>query len=168
MNFKRTSLFANEGIFKLLVEIFAETTFEYNKVGNLITLTYVNINPSFEYGTKGELYIDAFNNSLTVKYLGNESFISERFINAYIKDGAVVEIAAFQLKQISNKVLAKKAFYDNITIITKDGVITDNTIKKTLIYIDDIDFATKGIYYFSITASVNGADVTMRYAIQII
>ncbi|MBP3503779.1 MAG: hypothetical protein J6K18_01505 [Bacilli bacterium] len=147
---------------------FAETTFEYNKVGNLITLTYVNINPSFEYGTKGELYIDAFNNSLTVKYLGNESFISERFINAYIKDGAVVEIAAFQLKQISNKVLAKKAFYDNITIITKDGVITDNTIKKTLIYIDDIDFATKGIYYFSITASVNGADVTMRYAIQII
>lgn len=147
---------------------YAETLFEYTTVGNLINMHYVNITPSFNYGTDGAVYMDTFNNTLTVKYLGNEEFNKEVFVNAFIIDGAVVSIKNFTLTKFTNKVLAKKAFYDNITIITKDGEITNNNTKKTLIYIDDIDFLNTGIYYFSITVSVNGNDVTMRYAIQIV
>jgi hypothetical protein len=68
----------------------------------------------------------------------------------------------------SNVVLAKKAFFDSITITTKDGVISDNARKKELVDITNIDFLTKGIYHFSITVKVNDKDVVMHYALQII
>ena len=147
---------------------YAETLFEYTTMGNLINMTFVNIAPGFANGTEASVYIDEFNNTLTVKYFANPELLSEVLINSFIIDGAIVNISSYEMKVYSNTVLAKKAFYDLITVITKDGEITNNTIKKEIVNITDIDFKTAGIYHFSITVSVNNNDVTMHYAIQIV
>ena len=97
-----------------------------------------------------------------------ENLNSEIFVNKYITDGAVVNINSYELKLYSNAVLAKKAFFDGITIYTKDGAITDNATKMTLVNISDIDFVTKGIYHFSITVTVDGKAVVMHYSLQIV
>lgn len=147
---------------------YAETIFEYSNLGNLITMTYLNLLPSFEYGTEASVYIDEFNNTLTAKYFAKENLNSEIFVNKYITDGAVVNINSYELKLYSNAVLAKKAFFDGITIYTKDGAITDNATKMKLVNISDIDFVTKGIYHFSITVTVDGKSVVMHYSLQIV
>lgn len=147
---------------------YGETLFVYETIGNLINITYKNITPSFEFGTEASLYIDEFNNTLTPKYFAKEELCDEVLINNYLTDGALVNIASYELELYANVVLVKKAFFDNITITTKDGVITDNARKKELVDITNIDFLTKGIYHFSITVEVNGKDVVMHYAVQII
>lgn len=147
---------------------YAETLFEYSTVGNLINIYYLNLLPSFEYGTEASVYIDEFNNTLKAKYFAKEELCDEILINNHITNGAVVNIESYELKLYTNQVLAKKAFFDGITIITKDGAITDNATKQTLVDISDISFVTKGIYHFSITVAVDGKDVVMHYALQII
>ena len=108
------------------------------------------------------------NNLTNKERLVLENLNSEIFVNKYITDGAVVNINSYELKLYSNAVLAKKAFFDGITIYTKDGAITDNATKKTLVNISDIDFVTKGIYHFSITVTVDGKSVVMHYSLQIV
>ena len=147
---------------------YGETLLKYQTTGNLINITYIGTNPSFDYGTSASLYIDEFNNTLTANYFAKEELCDEVLINHYLTDGALVEITSFEFEIYANVVLAKKAFFDNITIITKDGAITDNARKKELVDITDIDFLTKGFYQFSITVTVDGKDVVMHYALQII
>lgn len=147
---------------------FSETVFNYTVNGNLIILSYVNTTPSFEYGVNASVYIDEFNNTLTPKYFGKESLNDDLFTNTHIIDGAIVNISSYEMKVYTNTVLAKKAFFDFITIYTKDGELTDNSVKKQLIDITDIDFKTAGIYHYSITIEVNGESVVMHYSIQII
>ena len=147
---------------------YGETLISYSNVGNLITIDYLNTTPSFEYGDEASLYIDEFNNTLIAKYFAKEELCDEILINNNITDGAVVNIESYEFAVYSNVVLAKKAFFDSITITTKDGVITDNARKKELVDITNIDFLTKGIYHFSITVKVNDKDVVMHYALQII
>ena len=67
----------------------------------------------------------------------------------------------------TNKVLGRKALFDLIEILTKDGEITDNGVKTKMIDISDINFAERGFYHFSITINVYGKDVVLNYAIQI-
>ena len=131
-------------------------------------MTFVDIAPLFEHGTECSVYIDEFNNTLTPKYFAKEELTSEVLINPFITDGAVVNISSYEMKLYPSVVLAKKAFYDLISIVTKDGEITNNTIKKQIVDITNIDFVTAGIYHFSITVEVNGKNVVMHYAIQII
>jgi hypothetical protein len=147
---------------------YGETLISYSNVGNLITIDYLNTTPSFEYGDEASLYIDEFNNTLIAKYFAKEELCDEILINNNITDGAVVNIESYEFAVYSNVVLAKKAFFDSITITTKDGVISDNARKKELVDITNIDFLTKGIYHFSITVKVNDKDVVMHYALQII
>ena len=71
-------------------------------------------------------------------------------------------------KTYSNAVLGRKALFDAIQIIVPTGEITDNNIKITMFDISDINFAVAGFYHFSITCQVNGNDVVMHYALQII
>ena len=147
---------------------YSETIFTYETIGNLINMTFVDIAPLFEHGTECSVYIDEFNNTLTAKYFAKEELTSEVLINPFITDGAVVNISSYEMKLYPSVVLAKKAFYDLISIVTKDGEITNNTIKKQIVDITNIDFVTAGIYHFSITVEVNGKNVVMHYAIQII
>ena len=141
--------------------------FEYTVEGNIMKITYLNTKSTFKYGHSSTLYIDALYNTLTAKEFEDESINGLILENTDIIDGAVIHVLEYVLPTYSNKVLGRKALFDLIEIITKDGVITDNNIKTSMINISDIDFAVKGFYHFSITVNINGNDVVMHYALQI-
>lgn len=56
---------------------------------------------------------------------------------------------------------------DNITIITKDGELSDSE-KTSCINTSRIKFSKAGFYQFTITINVNGEDVVAYYAIQVL
>lgn len=62
-----------------------------------------------------------FGNVLTTNYLADATKIGTRFINNHITKGAIVNIHSYQIGQDSDSV-AKSLLYDNIEIITKDGI----------------------------------------------
>ena len=141
--------------------------FTYTVDSNLMEITYVNTKSTFKYGQSSTLYIDALYNTLTAKEFEDDSINGVVLENTHIIDGAVIHVLEYVLPAYSNKVLGRKALFDLIEIITKDGVITDNNVKTSMINISDIDFAVKGFYHFSITVNINGNDVVMHYALQI-
>ena len=141
--------------------------FEYKVKDNQIEITYLNTKSTFKYGQSSTLYVDALFNTLTAKEFNDESINGMVLENTHIIDGAVIHIKGYTLSTYSNAVLGKKALFELIEIITKDGVITDNNIKTNMINISDVSFAVKGFYHFSVTVNINGNDVVMHYALQI-
>lgn len=154
------------GVINFNTKSYYTTIFTYEVYNNYITINYHNTLPSFSYGTYGKLYIDPLLNVLTVKYLGDSKLEDLKFENQVITDGAIVRINSLKVGQNSDNV-AKNELYNNIEIITKDGIL-DNDAKSACITTNAIKFNTPGFYQFTITLTVSGKEVVSYYAIQII
>lgn len=146
---------------------YAVTQFEYSLVGNELRIDFINIKSTFKHGDYGTFYVDELCNTLTAKYFVDETIQGKVFENTDIIDSALVHISSYTMGVYTNKVLGRKALFDLIEILTKDGEITDNGVKTKMIDISDINFAERGFYHFSITINVYGKDVVLNYAIQI-
>ncbi|MBR2892059.1 MAG: hypothetical protein IKC22_06790 [Bacilli bacterium] len=156
------------GLVNFDIKQYGLTTFDYQRKGNELEIVYTNTKPTFTHGEYATFYMDSLNNALTAKYFKDEEIRGSIFVNNYLTDGAIINISTYTFKTYSNAVLGRKALFDSIQIILPDGEVTDNNIKITMIDISDINFAVSGFYHFSITCSVNGNDVVMHYALQII
>lgn len=156
------------GLINFDMKQYALTTFNYQIKGNELEIVYTDIKPTFTHGEYASLYVDSLYNSLTAKYFADEEIMGSVFVNNHLTDGAIINISTYTFKTYSNAVLGRKALFDAIQIIISSGEITDNNIKITMFDISDINFAVSGFYHFSITCQVNGNDVIMHYALQII
>lgn len=142
------------------------TVFTYTIENNYMTIKYHDILPSFKYGNSAKFYIDSLLNVLTVKELSDAKLEGAKFENSIITDGAIVRINSLKVGQNADSI-AKAELFDNIEIITRDGVM-DRTSKANCITTSSIKFNTPGFYQFTITIEVEGIPVVSYYAIQII
>ena len=156
------------GLINFDTKQFGLTTFDYESKGNEIEIVYTDTKPTFTHGEYASLYVDSLYNALTAKYFADEEIMGSVFVNNHLTDGAIINISTYTFKTYSNAVLGRKALFDAIQIIVPTGEITDNNIKIKMFDISDINFAVAGFYHFSITCQVNGNDVVMHYALQII
>ena len=156
------------GLINFNTKQYGLTTFDYQSKGNEIEIVYTDTKPTFTHGEYATLYVDSLYNALTAKYFADEEIMGSVFVNNHLTDGAIINISTYTFKTYSNAVLGRKALFDAIQIIVPTGEITDNNIKITMFDISDINFAVAGFYHFSITCQVNGNDVVMHYALQII
>ncbi len=154
------------GLINFDTKSYYTTQFTYNVVDNFMTINYLNTRPTFNYGTSGKLYVEPILNILTVKDLHDPTLKEAKFENQFITDGAIVRIKSLKIGKNSDTI-AKNEFYNNIEIITKDGVMS-NDEKKNCITTNTIRFGTPGFYQFAITINVAGEDVVSYYAIQVI
>lgn len=162
-------LFANgygSGIVNFNTKSYYTTKFVYDTANNVMDITFVDIKPTFEYGKTMSLYIDNFNNTVTINDFANAGFIGQRLENSHITDGAIVHFNSYKVGAQSSAP-GKTALYDNIEIITKDGVL-DNTAKANFIDTSKIRFTTAGFYQLIINIPFNNTTVSEYYAIQIL
>lgn len=154
------------GVANFNTKSYYEHQFRYNVNNNILKMEYFNTNSNFSYGKYMELYINPLLNVLTVKDSYNGVFNGNRYENTYITDGAIINIESYKVGQDSDAI-AKAELYSLITIITKDGILT-NDQKAKLIDTSCIRFSTPGFYQFTITIDINGTKVLSYYAIEII
>lgn len=143
-----------------------QTGIKYTVTGDGLELKYVDKDEPLYNGYHAKLNIHPFGNVLTARYFSDESLIGKSFENAHITTGAIVRINSYQVGAESDTV-AKQVLYNNIEIITKDGVL-DNNAKIACLDTSKVRFNTKGFYQFAIKINVNGTDVTAYYAIQVL
>lgn len=145
---------------------YQEELFNYIVIGDSIELQFKDSKQELFHGYHAKFYIDAFGNVLTTNYLSDETKIGTRFINNHITKGAIVNIYSYQIGQDSDSV-AKSLLYDNIEIITKDGILSKEEMKNC-IDVSKVRFNTPGFYQFSIKINIDGKDVIAYYAIQVL
>lgn len=154
------------GIVNFNTASYYQTSFKYDVKNSDIAITYVNTKHNFSYEDVSTFYIDTFNNVLTSKSFMNDTKNDVAFENQNITSGAIVRINSYVIGADSDTI-AKPKMLDNITIITKDGVLSDAE-KAKCINTSRIKFSTAGFYQFTITINVNGEDVVAYYAIQVL
>lgn len=154
------------GVVNFNTDSYYTTEFKYEAKNSDIKITYLNTKSNFEYEDESTFYIDTFNNVLTSKSFMNNEANNLAFENQYITTGAIIRINSYVVGADSDTV-AKRKMLDNITIITKDGELSDSE-KTSCINTSRIKFSKAGFYQFTITINVNGEDVVAYYAIQII
>ena len=146
---------------------FNKVTFTYTRITytvqkGIVTVRYVDVVPDFEYGQTAEFYIGEFLNVLTVKDFA--SFSGETFVNSIVTDGAIVEISSTTFG-VSPQ--GRQNLLDAIRIVTKDGELQGDA-KKNAVVTSTVSFSTPGYYQFTIDLTVNGQQVSARYAVQVL
>ena len=146
---------------------YGQTRISYQEENQEITITYLNTTPSFKYGSYAQFYIDNLMNTLTIKYFEKGGLSSNKLVNIEVVKGAIISINSFVLTKQTNQVIGRRYFFDAIEIITKDGVISNNSLKMGMINIDDIDFTKVGFYHFTFTIVVDNETIVEHYCLQI-
>lgn len=154
------------GIVNFDKKSYYRTIFEYEVDGQMITCDFLNTSANFEYGKQMIISIDSLLNILTVRYSHENKLAGLVFINQEITDGAIVNIESYKVGQASDKI-AKAELYSYISIITKNGKLDEEEMKK-VINTSFIRFNTPGYYEFTITLPVNGVDIVSYYAVEIL
>lgn len=154
------------GIINFNTKAYYTTHFTYQVDNEIMTITYLDTKPSFEYGSFMTFYISKFLNVLTVKESHQDKLQGEVFENNYITTGAIINIKDYTIGAASDAV-ARPKFLSNIEIITKDGNLTDEQ-KLQVLNLKKLSFSKPGFYEFTITINVNGTDLTAYYALQVI
>lgn len=144
---------------------YAQTDFSYQKLDNIVTITYKNTISTFEYGKNAQFSIDKFGNVLTV-HSGLGLTAGDKFVNRYIQSGIIVNVNIETIGRESNTV-AKAELYRAIEIITKDGALTDDQ-KASYIDTKKVYFGGEGFYQLIVNAEFYGEKVTEYYAIQVL
>ena len=153
------------GIFKDVIKSYYQYPFTYNQNGKEINIDFIKPKDDFAYGKAMNLYLDDFGNIITIGSCEKAELIGAKFENQFITDGAIIRVNITKIGANSDSV-AKKELYNNIEIITKDGIISGDNLKN---YVDTklIRFNTPGFYQFSITITINGTALTSYHALQI-
>lgn len=154
------------GIANFNTNSYYTTEFKYEVKNKDVKITYLNTKSNFEYENESTFYMDTFNNVLTSKSFMNDESNDLPFENQNITSGAIIRINSYVVGADSDTV-AKRKMLENITIITKDGNLSDSE-KASCINTSRIKFSTPGFYQFTITIDVNGESVVAYYAIQVI
>lgn len=154
------------GVVKFDAKNYTKTAINYTTRNQEVMVKYVDTTPSFAHGTEASFYLDPLGNVLTAKQFDNGKKDGMAFENTKVTDGAIIRIKSYEVGQNSDS-FAKANLYNNIEIITKDGVISNDEKAK---YIDTskIRFNTPGFYQLAIKVTINGEEITAYYAIQII
>lgn len=145
---------------------YSKTRLKYEVGAGEVTLTYLDTEPSFAYGTGASLIFDAFGNVLTPLAFEGIDFADKTFENSFITDGAIVRAKSFVMGA-EPSLSAEAKFFEGIEIITKDGVLSEAE-KRKCVDVSTISFTTPGFYRYTITASLNGQPTVATYALQIL
>lgn len=154
------------GILKDDLSSYYEYPFEYTALGKEVTLNYVNTDYTFKYGESAKLFMDDFGNTLTVGSFEGANIIGRKFENQNVIDGAIIRVNTQKIGADSDA-NAKSELYRNIEIVTKDGIITGDSV-KSYVTTSFIRFNTPGFYEFNIKVNVRGVDVIGYYGLQIL
>lgn len=145
---------------------YVTTIFTYTVNNNLLTLKFKDTREDFAYGEEMILSVKPYLNEITIIDSISDNLVDETFVNNNINDGAIINFSNYKVGQNSDKV-AKEALFNNITIITKDGEMS-NADKTNAINTSSVRFSKPGFYQISITLDVFGEEVTTYYAIEVI
>lgn len=140
------------------------TNLSYELVGQELHITYLDTIPTFTHGSGAVLYTHPLGNLLTAKSFADVCGAGAVWRNSVILDGAIVDMSTLQIGANTN---AKDDFYQRITIITKDGEMTDEQ-KKSALVTNAIKWTAPGFYRFGVNVSVGGETVTSYYTVQIL
>lgn len=154
------------GIIRFDATSYTKTVINYATNNQEVTIKYVDVTPTFTHGTEASFYLDSLGNVLTARQFDNGKKNGMKYENIKVTDGAIIRISSYEVGQNSDSV-AKANLYNNIEIITKDGVVS-NADKAKYIDTSKIRFSTPGFYQLAIKVTVNGEEITAYYAIQII
>ena len=153
------------GIFKEDMKSYYEYPFKYSVNGKEIKLEFIKPKDDFTFGEVINLYLDDFGNLLTIGSCLKDELIGIKFENQVITDGAIIRVNTTKIgKNTDNN--AKKELYASIEIITKDGIVTGDSIKN-YVNTSAIRFSVPGFYQFSITVDLNGATLTSYYGLEV-
>lgn len=154
------------GILQDDVTSYYQYQFTYSVNGKEISIDYFNTDHTFLYGDNALLYMDDLGNTLTVGFFENQTIIGEKFENQNVIDGAIIRVNIQKIGANSDT-NAKAELYNNIEIVTKDGIITGDSL-KSYINTSYIRFNTAGFYEFTIKVTVNGQEITNYYGLQVL
>lgn len=154
------------GIMQDDVSSYYQYRFTYVVNGKEISIKYFDTDHTFQYGESALFYMDDLGNTLTVGYFEDEKVIGKKFENQQILDGAIIRVNTQKIGADSDS-NAKAELYKNIEIITKDGVITGDSL-KSYVNTSFIRFNTPGFYEFTITVEINGEKIVNYYGLQIL
>lgn len=148
------------------------TAFSYVKNGNNVTITYINPEPTFTHGKTAKLMFSDYKNVLTLREMTDaENLVGKSFVNVLIEDGAIVSVNNFVLGKGSGK----KELFEGLSIVTKDGALSQTQMESKIEgfdvrYVDTskIQFARAGFYQLIINIPVGGAIKSSYYAVQIL
>ncbi len=145
---------------------YATTPFTYGVNGSLVTVEYLDVKPKFAYGTGAEFYMAPLLNVLTVRSFTGAELVGQDFVNEIITDGAIITIGSSVMVE-TTKNLGREALLAQISIITKDGVMSAETLKDH-VTTGAINFAAAGFYRYTIQLTVGGEEVVTKYTIEIL
>jgi hypothetical protein len=155
-----------KGIISFDVKSYVVTQITYTVDNSLVTIHYVNTNPTFTHGKSATLFMDTFGNMLTAHSFDEEQYNGLTFENKAISSGIIVHISSYQVGKESDTI-AKEKMLENIEITSKDGVL-DSAAKKAIVDTSKVRFNTPGFYQFTITSKVGDKTVVNYYAIEVI
>lgn len=155
-----------KGVVKFDATSYAKTVINYTTNDQEVNIKYVDTAPSFNHGSTASFYLDALGNVLVAREFDNGEKNGMKFENVKVNDGAIIHISSYVVGQNADSI-AKANLYNNIEIITKDGVVS-NDDKASYIDTSKIRFSTPGFYQLAIKVTINEKEITTYYAIQII
>ncbi len=149
--------------------------FQYTLINNELKITFFNTNALFGYGKYITFNMADLKNVLTVKHTENAELQGKVFTNCTITDGAIVSFN--QSVFTAGSASYKEDIYKSISIVTKDGELTTEQKKSTIVTpngeIPVVDLSSvsnrkDGFYQIAVTVSVDNVPKTTYFAIQMV
>ena len=131
----------------------------------LIEVTYVNVRPSFKYGSRMSLFMDSYKNSVVIADSDYLPYVKMELESQYVSQGAKVSISDYEINMLPVKEDAIDELISKFTITTAEG-----TVKNVDDYLDYslVDFTKAGFYLVSLTMDINGNPVVKYYTFEVL
>lgn len=151
---------------------YATKSFYFYKVAytvnsGILTLRYLDTDITFPYGESASFTVESYENVLRVKEFYDNSLVGLTFENHYISKGAIIRVGSLTIGKATTTAEARDQLFDQITIITKDGVLTGSA-KTACFDVKTVKFTIAGFYRFGVKIDVNGEEKITYLTVQIL
>lgn len=155
------------GFFQFSKSSYYQRMFSYYAIDNKVYLEFDGVdNIDSNYGSSLVLTKDIFNNKFSIIECMNKNAIDVSLNKTIIFDGAIVDVNINRIG-MKSKAVCQETLLNNITIITKDGILT-NEQKLAMIDFSKLAFTKPGFYEYSITIPYQDSTFKLYYGLQML
>ena len=155
------------GIINYATKSFYTYKIAYTVSAGILNIEYLDVDVTFPYGKSATFALESYDNVLRIKDFYNDSLVGFCFENQYISSGAIIRVGSLSIGKASSAAEARTQLENQITIITKDGILSDSE-KSACFNFKTVKFTVAGFYRFGIKLTVNGEEVETYYTVQIL
>ena len=154
------------GMAKLTDMKYKQVRLAYTVNGNELSVRFIEPEYDFAFGESAQFFLHPFGNVLATKYMENNAFAGEKFVNSHIQTGALINVDTTVFEK-GNFTIVQPKILDSIHIVTKDGELT-GTAKQNAVDLTKVKTGAGGFYQYTISLEIGGKQVQAYYALQIL